>query len=593
MSWTRACCNTMSRLTKLKRCTYLIILLTAWILIVLYIQNNTVFTWRIERPPDIKERDLDTDASSTQPRLDLRQEPNSETVPDAEEGQHPYDQNLNKKPDSPHKASGLDQNSLEYIFQDSLTHKEFHDVEHFSLAYIQPNQSSTTATASKHLENINQLVEQLDRAKFWMNKNKTLSEPQHKAADQTGPLTEPQHKAADQTVPKHKPFPAARAKRPAATATKKTSHFNVFMDKWQKWMDEKEYFKATNQRTASTTNQKLVIMTYMRSGSSFTGDLFQQNPEVFYVYEPLWFTERIQSSNVTDKKFYFLNSINNALNTGEFYSQRRLQVMQDVLNCRLENLDIGTLKQYHMFSSVSTFGYALCAYNASKPTKSMIYDLTKQEFEKLRECLGGIRTECHQTNYLVVKVIRLTMLELGQLMDLDPDFKVLYLVRDPRGTVKSQYQVGMFNWTTLMNYSKGFCQKVADDIRVYHELYTKYPGRMLNVRYEDIVEQPLQKTKELYSFLQLKFTPYIQEYIWNITYAGNQDDCNICTTRKNAKETAYAWRKRLSYAAVNAIQSQCSDVMQHFGYRPLKPQELLDFDISSSFVDLGGQRIFK
>ena len=30
-----------------------------------------------------------------------------------------------------------------------------------------------------------------------------------------------------------------------------------------------------------------MIVTYMRSGSTFTGDLFNQNPDVFYVFEPL------------------------------------------------------------------------------------------------------------------------------------------------------------------------------------------------------------------------------------------------------------------------------------------------------------------
>ena len=32
---------------------------------------------------------------------------------------------------------------------------------------------------------------------------------------------------------------------------------------------------------------KLLIVTYMRSGSTFTGDMFDQSPDAFYVFEPL------------------------------------------------------------------------------------------------------------------------------------------------------------------------------------------------------------------------------------------------------------------------------------------------------------------
>lgn len=31
----------------------------------------------------------------------------------------------------------------------------------------------------------------------------------------------------------------------------------------------------------------IVILTYMRSGSSFVGDVLQQNKDVFYLFEPL------------------------------------------------------------------------------------------------------------------------------------------------------------------------------------------------------------------------------------------------------------------------------------------------------------------
>ena len=37
----------------------------------------------------------------------------------------------------------------------------------------------------------------------------------------------------------------------------------------------------------------VIILTYMRSGSSLTGDILQQSPGAFYVYEPLRLLERL------------------------------------------------------------------------------------------------------------------------------------------------------------------------------------------------------------------------------------------------------------------------------------------------------------
>lgn len=49
-------------------------------------------------------------------------------------------------------------------------------------------------------------------------------------------------------------------------------------------------------KIASVDNDKVIqilIIAYIRSGSSLTGDILQQDPDSFYVYEPLHFTEKM------------------------------------------------------------------------------------------------------------------------------------------------------------------------------------------------------------------------------------------------------------------------------------------------------------
>ena len=40
--------------------------------------------------------------------------------------------------------------------------------------------------------------------------------------------------------------------------------------------------------SAAAPGVKIMILTYKRSGSTFLGDLFDQSPDVFYVFEPLF-----------------------------------------------------------------------------------------------------------------------------------------------------------------------------------------------------------------------------------------------------------------------------------------------------------------
>ena len=43
--------------------------------------------------------------------------------------------------------------------------------------------------------------------------------------------------------------------------------------------------------TASPSTTAVIVVAYMRSGSSLTGDILQQSPGAFYVYEPLHYTK--------------------------------------------------------------------------------------------------------------------------------------------------------------------------------------------------------------------------------------------------------------------------------------------------------------
>ena len=54
-----------------------------------------------------------------------------------------------------------------------------------------------------------------------------------------------------------------------------------------------------------TKRQAVILLTYMRSGSSLTGDILQQSPGTFYLYEPLHYLSR--SYLTTKENLTFIN----------------------------------------------------------------------------------------------------------------------------------------------------------------------------------------------------------------------------------------------------------------------------------------------
>ncbi|XP_055860558.1 carbohydrate sulfotransferase 3-like isoform X2 [Biomphalaria glabrata] len=317
---------------------------------------------------------------------------------------------------------------------------------------------------------------------------------------------------------------------------------------------------------------KLIIMTYMRSGSTLTGDIIQQSQDVFYMYEPLWNIERVLTNKSGNGTLTFLNGTSLPfVYNAEFYMARKIQILESVLNCSLMELDVGTLTQYHMFNSLSTRAFGLCANH-------------QKDMEILGRCVRVLQNDCRKSKVVVIKVIRSSMLEMYRLMTREPRLKVLHLLRDPRGTMKSQYLVGAFNWTHLPKTSLGHCQRVSRDLEMSQFVSEEFPGRIFILRYEDLVERPIRVTKQLYSFVNLTLTLEIQNYIWNITYGGNPDGCNICTVRENATETAYSWRKKMSFASIWMIQSQCWSVMNILKYRTFDSNaERMDGTLSAKY----------
>ncbi|CAG5118828.1 unnamed protein product, partial [Candidula unifasciata] len=86
-------------------------------------------------------------------------------------------------------------------------------------------------------------------------------------------------------------------------------------------------------RTKLTT-RNLIILTYMRCGSSFTGNIIQESPDVFYFFEPF----RDLMTHLADLHTPRTDPVK------EEAFQLYVQTMKTILGCRFEDVDNITLQ---------------------------------------------------------------------------------------------------------------------------------------------------------------------------------------------------------------------------------------------------------
>ncbi|CAG5122228.1 unnamed protein product, partial [Candidula unifasciata] len=239
-----------------------------------------------------------------------------------------------------------------------------------------------------------------------------------------------------------------------------------------------------------TATWKVIVLSYLRSGSSLTGDIIQQHPDIFYVFEPL-----------------------------------------KTIGRQFEGLDRDRLLMDLHFSAMSIF--CVCVF--------YLLDASESQWHRIVRCFQEVNSKCRSAKIIAAKTIRLSMRQAAALMVSDSTVKVVHLIRDPRAVIASRLRFNeRFRLTPVSEQANKLCSQVVNNINISKDLSGMFPKRILTVRYEDIAESPVAAARQLFNFLGIQITASNEEYIWNITYAGCEDGCSICTVRSNASATAKA-----------------------------------------------------
>ncbi|MCB9728917.1 MAG: sulfotransferase [Deltaproteobacteria bacterium] len=108
---------------------------------------------------------------------------------------------------------------------------------------------------------------------------------------------------------------------------------------------------------------------------------------------------------------------------------------------------------------------------------------------------------------------------MGSLMELFPDAKVVYLVRDPYKAIPSAVSMFETAWTQASPHlagdsyaSRAFAQLMIDYYKCYLDLARKFPGdRFVTVMYEDLVQDASKVVTRVYEALGFSLSPRFLE----------------------------------------------------------------------------------
>ena len=206
-------------------------------------------------------------------------------------------------------------------------------------------------------------------------------------------------------------------------------------------------------------------------------------------------------------------------------------------------------------------------------TKNMSFSMESfrdcKRHDNVARCVQPLIEKCRQSGIVAVKVIRLHMSYVGQLLSSDPDLRLIHVVRDPRGTVESWRKVadkGSTSMTNMRLYAKLICQRMLTDCQIRRQLELKYTRRILLLRYEDLVTATDTVLNDVYSgLLQLALPSNVVDVIKKRLHA-TADNGAWGTLRTNGTATATNWRRTINSELLNYTTDTCRQLLAELRY---------------------------
>ncbi|XP_078077256.1 carbohydrate sulfotransferase 1 [Mustelus asterias] len=350
-----------------------------------------------------------------------------------------------------------------------------------------------------------------------------------------------------------------------------------------------------NDRTPD--RKHILVFATTRSGSSFLGQLFNQHPNIFYLFEPLYHVQQV-----------FANSsvrLRNVVDRRALLGAHR-DLLSNLYDCNLNFLE-NYMKPAPRDHETTVFfrrgaSNALCEpplCRLSQNSKEPLEHLCAKQCKALNLTLAS--QACQARSHVAIKTVRIPEVKDLRLLSEDPrlNLKIVHLVRDPRGILASR--MGTFTdnfrawkiWNATGRKPRSVdlsqiattCNDLLNSVGTGFSKPAWLRGKYMLVRYEELAREPIKKTAEIYHFIGLDMDSQVKKWILQNTRGTNGAMRNYkYTTTRNSTATAESWRLNLSFQIVQTVQHLCNGTLFQLGYQLVHSLEELR-NISNSLVE--------
>ncbi|KAL4216845.1 hypothetical protein ACF0H5_024565 [Mactra antiquata] len=311
-----------------------------------------------------------------------------------------------------------------------------------------------------------------------------------------------------------------------------------------------QHVSLTSELSHKSGTKKILINTYMRSGSTFLGKMLGHHEDAFYFYEPLHKVWTYSYTNGSKLCRYMVPKCVDAYDA----IQEGFKYLIDVYNCKLHLDKINN--ELHIGMS---------------GLKWKILKQCEIRGQPMKECLTKLEDNCRQSKYRVLKVLRLSLADASLLLPKLPNLTIIHLFRDPRGIINSH--IGT-HWFPLRAESEekvkydiiANCNRLQGDIMFAESLVRKFPNRVKLVQYEDI-DSDVEKVKLLYNFTGMELPRNERSEIYSIFRTSKN--------RTDFLSGPFKYRETLSFKYIEIFNQHCAFVIDKLGFKLFKTEEEL------------------
>ena len=341
-----------------------------------------------------------------------------------------------------------------------------------------------------------------------------------------------------------------------------------------------ELTTSTNLIQPKPKRHNVIILTHMSSGSTFTGNIFNIHPDVFFLYEPM-----------------------HGLRRGKYGDELRLMSKERVDAFREE------------FSTLLRDVFS-CKFEAPDTLRWIIHPWLKKAFmfwrfafsEKSKETVSKA---CSSRQVTVAKLMQSRLPWPNGIQDLvkacssdtgEFDCSIIHLVRDPRAMLSSLVRRAFFHGgrkrnlivtrpisdegrQLISNYSRLLCSQVEHNINFARQHPSWFTNRYKLFRYEDVIREPLNVTKAMYDFAGLPMVERIRKMLIEGIRPSEVPDRIVTFSLVEPVELINKWRTKLEPWMVSVFEEACLPLMKLTGYKPTYGSESLQHDLSQALLE--------